>query len=301
MDTDIAVVGSLNRDLTVRTSRHPQPGETVLATRHYSDSGGKGANQAVAAARLGSSVAMIGRVGDDDHGVVLIKDLASEGVDTTGIGIDKVSPTGIAVIVIDDNAENTIVVSPEANMSLTPDHTAAHRDLIAGSKVMLAQLEVPVATVTAAAKASCGLVCLNPAPARTLPDELLDRVDVLLPNRSELAYLAGTPLPQTIDDVERAASHLSFSGVVVVTLGAEGALVIDEETVFHVEAPRVDAVDPTGAGDAFCGALAHSLSRGQTILEAARWAVVAGAVATTRRGAQASMPSPADVAALLRG
>ena len=300
MDPDIAVVGSLNRDLTVRTSRHPQPGETVLGTRHYSDGGGKGANQAVAAARLGSSVAMIGRVGDDDHGAVLIKDLASEGIDTTGIGIDKVSPTGIAVIVIDDNAENTIVVSPGANMSLTPNHIATHRDLIAGSTVMLAQLEVPVTTVTAAAEESGGLVCLNPAPARPLPDELLDRVDVLLPNRSELAYLAGTPLPQTIGDVEQAASHLSFSGLVVVTLGAEGALVIDEETVIHIEAPRVDAVDPTGAGDAFCGALAHSLSRGQNILEAARWAVVAGAVATTCRGAQASMPSPADVEALLR-
>lgn len=238
---------------------------------------------------------MIGRVGHDDHGVVLLNDLASEGIDTTGIGIDEELPTGIAFITVDDNAENTIVVSPSANMSLTPDHIAAHRDLIAGAKVMLAQLEVPVETVTAAAAASGGLVCLNPAPARPLPDELLNRVDLLLPNRSELSFLTGTPLPQTIGEVEQAASRLRFSGAVVVTLGADGTLVIDGDTVIHVEAPQVDAVDPTGAGDAFCGAMAHSLSQGRTILEAARWAVVAGAVAATRHGAQASMPTPVDI------
>jgi len=299
VDTDIAVVGSLNRDLTVRTSRHPQPGETVLATRHYTDGGGKGANQAVAAARLGGSVFMIGRVGNDEHGVALVDDLASEGIDTTGIGIDEKSPTGIAVITVDDNAENTIVVSPGANMSLTPHHVAAHRDLIAGAKVMLAQLEVPVETVTAAAEAAAGLVCLNPAPAQPLPGELLNRVDVLVPNRSELAHLTGIPLPQTVGEVKRAVSHLHFTGAVVVTLGADGALVLDGDTVLHVEAPHIDAVDPTGAGDAFCGALAHSLSQGRTILEAARWAVVAGAVAATRTGAQASMPTPADIEALI--
>lgn len=243
---------------------------------------------------------MIGRVGHDDHGVALINDLASEGIDTTGIGIAEETPTGLAVITVDDDAENTIVVSPGANMGLTPDHIAAHRDLIAGAKVILAQLEVPVETVTAAAKASSGLVCLNPAPAQPLPDELLNRVDVLVPNRSELAHLAGIPLPQTIGEVEQAVSVLHFSGAVVVTLGAAGSLVIDEDTVTRVEAPHVEALDPTGAGDAFCGALAHSLSRGRTILEAARWAVVAGAVAATRHGARASMPSSADIEALLR-
>jgi ribokinase len=163
---------------------------------------------------------------------------------------------------------------------------------------MLAQLEVPIETVTAAAEASSGLVCVNPAPAQRLPDELLNRVDVLVPNRSELAYLTGTLLPQTIDEVEQAVSHLHFSGAVVVTLGADGALVNDEDSVIHVEAPHIKAIDPTGAGDAFCGALAHSLSQGRTIFEAARCAVVAGAVAATRPGAQASMPSPVDVEAL---
>lgn len=299
MDIDIAVIGSLNRDLTVRTSRHPQPGETVLGTRHYWDGGGKGANQAVAAARLGSSVAMIGRVGHDDHGAALINDLASEGIDTTGIGIAEETLTGLAVITVDDDTENTIVVSPGANMSLSPDHIAAHQVLLAEAKVMLAQLEVPLETVAAAAEAAGGLVCLNPAPARPLPDELLNRVDVLVPNRSELAFLTGIPLSQTIGEVERTVSRLRFSGAVVVTLGADGALVIDGDTVTHVEAPHVEAVDPTGAGDAFCGALAHSLSQGQTLLEAASWAVVAGAVAATRHGAQTSMPTPADIEALL--
>lgn len=300
MDIDIAVVGSLNRDLTVRTSRHPGPGETVLGMGHYWDGGGKGANQAVAAARLGSRVGMIGRVGDDDHGAALINDLASEGIDTTGIGIAEETPTGLAVITVDGAAENTIVVSPGANMRLHPAHIATRRDLIAEAKVMLTQLEVPLEAVAAAAEGAGGLVCLNPAPARPLPDELLNRVDVLVPNRAELAFLTGIPLSQTIDEVEQAASRLRFSGAVVVTLGADGALVIDGDTITHVEAPHVEAVDPTGAGDAFCGALAHSLSQGQTLLEASRWAVVAGAVAATRHGAQASMPTPADIKALLQ-
>jgi len=300
VDIDIAVIGSLNRDLTVRTPRLPQPGETVLGTRHYSNGGGKGANQTVAAARLGSSVALIGRVGDDDHGVALIDDMTSEGIDTSGIGIDAELPTGVAVITVDDDAENTIVVSPGANMGLTPDHVTNHRDLISGAKVTLAQLEVPIETVTAAADTATGLVCLNPAPAQPLPAELLSRVDVLVPNRSELATMTGTPLPQTTVDVRQAASLLDFSGAVVVTLGADGALVIDGDSATHVESPHVDAVDPTGAGDAFCGALAHSLSQGQTILEAARWAVVAGAIAVTRHGAQASMPTPAEIDALAK-
>ena len=254
----------------------------------------------MASALLGSSVALIGRVGNDDYGVALIDEMNSVGIDTSGIGIDADLPTGIAVITVDDRAENTILVSPGANMSLTADHVATHRDLIAGAKVTLAQLEVPVECVTAAAKASTGLVCLNPAPARPLPDELLNRVDVLVPNRSELTYLNGAALLKTTEEVERAVSHLRFSGAVVVTLGEDGALVIDDDTVTHVKAPHVDAVDPTGAGDAFCGALAHMLSQGRTLVQAARWAVVAGAVAATRPGAQTSMPSPADVEALLR-
>jgi len=240
---------------------------------------------------------MIGRVGHDDHGAALINDLASEGIDTTGIGIAEETLTGLAVITVDDDTENTIVVSPGANMSLSPDHIAAHQVLLAEAKVMLAQLEVPLETVAAAAEAAGGLVCLNPAPARPLPDELLNRVDVLVPNRSELAFLTGIPLSQTIGEVERAVSRLHFSGAVVVTLGADGALVIDKDTVTHVEAPQVEAVDPTGAGDAFCGALAHSLSQGQTLLEAANWAVVAGAVAATRHGRR-HRGSPAGVSNL---
>lgn len=300
LSIDIAVVGSINYDLTVVTPRHPRPGETVLGTTHYSGGGGKGANQAVAASRLGSRVALIGRVGDDDLGTELVAGLAVEGIDTSGIDVAAKAPTGIAVITVDEAAENTIVVSPGANMTLSPDQIEEHREVIAGAKVLLAQLEVPLGAITAAVDAARGLVCLNPAPAQKLPDQLLDRVDVLIPNRSELALLAGTGVPKTVEEAAGAAQRLSTKGIVVVTLGAEGALVVDGNgEVTHLEAPGIEAVDPTAAGDAFCGALAHSLSRGEPILDGARRAVVAGALAATRRGARDALPSPAEVESLL--
>lgn len=265
----------------------------MLGSGHYSGGGGKGANQAVAAARAGARVAMVGRVGADEHGRELTAALAADGIDVHPIGVDETTPTGIAVITIDSNAENTIVVSPGANMQLRAEHLDG--DLIASAPVVLAQLEVPVETVAAAAVMARGIFVLNPAPARGLPDELLENVDVLIPNRSELATLTGGGH----GEVEEAAQRLGRDGPTVVTLGSEGAMLVHGERATRFAAPRVEAVDPTGAGDAFCGALAQALSRGVDLAAAVERAVVAGALATTRPGAQTAMPTADQIDALL--
>ncbi|MGB7860593.1 MAG: ribokinase [Acidimicrobiia bacterium] len=295
MDIEIAVVGSLNYDLTVVARRHPRPGETVLGSSHYSACGGKGANQAVAAARLGSLVGIIGRVGEDDHGAHLTASLESEAIDTTGITVDRKLPTGLAVITIDADAENTIVVDPGANMNLGVTHVRNNASAIAGARVLLMQFEVPMEAVMAASQLAKGLVCVNPAPAIELSKDLLSRVDVLIPNRSELGLLAGGPEPKTLEEVRDAAATLNPDMAIVVTLGAQGAAICHKRRFDHFPAPGVTPVDPTGSGDAFCGALAHGLSSGQNLQDATSTAVIAGAIAATRRGAQDSMPTWTDI------
>jgi len=292
---DVAVVGSINHDITVVTSRLPEPGETVLGSSHYAGGGGKGANQAVAAARLGSQVAMVGRVGDDDHGHTLRESLVVEGIDVSGVGLDREVPTGLAVITVDEHAENTIVVSPGANANLFPQHL--QKDVVSGAVVVLAQLEVPLDTVIAATAMCTGMFLLNPAPAprEALPAGLMERVDVLIPNRSELATLSGGEAPAGVPDVVAAVSRLGRTGATVVTLGEDGALLVEDGDAHHFPAPDVDPVDPTGAGDAFCGALAHSLSHGLDLIAAVEVAVIAGAIATTRAGAQPAMPNSREV------
>jgi ribokinase len=292
---DIVVVGSLNHDLTVITPSHPRPGETVMGTSHYSGNGGKGANQSVAAARLGASVAMVGRVGDDVHGHVLREALVAEGVDIAGIGIDAATATGLAVITIDSTAENTIVVSPGANAMLAPEHIEANGRAISEARVVLAQLEVPTAAVAVAARLATGIFCLNPAPALDLSSEILGRVDVLIPNRSELGVLANVSEPGSIDEVAAAARQLQTDAAVVVTLGSEGALLVSDGEVARFPAPDVDAVDPTGAGDAFCGAIAAALSQDMDLEPAVERGVIAGALATMTPGAQASLPTTGQV------
>lgn len=298
MDPDVVVIGSVNHDLTVLTARHPSPGETILGTGHYSGGGGKGANQAVAAARLGAAVAMVGRVGDDEHGRALVGALRDEGIDVSAVGVDGEAPTGLAVITIDQRAENTIVVSPGSNMRLLPAHL--DEDLISSAPVVLAQLEVPLDTVIAAARLATGTFILNPAPAKPLPEDLLAIVDVLVPNRPELALLTGSGELKTIAEVEHAARSLGHGVDIVATLGADGALLVGRDDATTVPAPEVAPLDPTGAGDAFCGALARGLSAGMRLLDAVEQAVVAGALATTRPGAQAAMPTHEEVQALLR-
>lgn len=301
MDVDIAIVGSLNHDLTVVAPHLPRPGETVLGNNHYWDNGGKGANQAAAAARLGASVAMFGLVGDDEHGESLVDGLTQEGIDTAGVGIDHERRTGLAVITVDDEAENTIVVSPGANSALTAGEIESHRSTIADAKVLLAQLEVPAEAVASAVEICRGIICLNPAPAQALPIGLFERIDVLIPNRSELAALADVTIPTNRDETLEAISCLPATGAVVVTLGSDGALVVESGESALVPSHAVSAIDPTGAGDAFCGALAFALSRDRDLLEATKWAVAVGALATTRQGAQASMPTAAEVETFLNG
>lgn len=296
----MVVIGSLNHDISVLAPRLPKPGETIIATNHFSGSGGKGANQAVAASRLGASVAMIGRVGEDEHGPSLVAGLVAEGVDVAAVGVDDELGTGLALITIDPTGENTIVGSSGANMGLTPDLVMASREMIAAASVVVAQLEVSIECVAEAAALTEGVFLLNPAPAHSLPPELLANVDVLIPNRSELGVLAGRDEPKTENEVVEALDRLEFDGAVVVTLGAGGAMLSERGATSLYPAVPVDAVDATGAGDAFCGALAFTLSRGWDLETGVPFAVAAASLAVTRLGAQTSMPTRVEVEAVLR-
>lgn len=293
------VLGSVNHDLTVVAARHPQPGETILGEARHSGPGGKGANQAVAAARLGSHVALIGRVGDDPHGHELLGVLADEGVDTSAVFVDEDAATGLAVIIVETGGENSIIVIPGANGRVDRGQITEHGRRFEEAAVVLAQLEIPVEAVESAAAIVRGRFCLNPAPARDLSDELLADVDVLIPNRGELARLAGEDEPELIDEVIDLARMIKGPEAVVVTLGSDGALVVEDGEATHFPAPEVETVDTTGAGDAFCGAVAHALAQGLPLVEAARMGVAAGAIATTRTGAQSALPTLTELKELL--
>jgi len=299
MGFDVVVIGSVNNDVSIMTPRFPRAGETVIGTRHFFGPGGKGANQAVAVARLGGSVGLVAMVGADEMGGSMLEGLADEGVDVSAIGIDPDGATGLAVITIDSDAENTIVVSPGANQQLTPEHIAGHATAISEARVVLAQLEVPLESVEAAARITKGIFCLNPAPAQPLPTELLERVDVLVPNRSELSVLRGNGSIVGNDDVADVARGLRPQGPTVVTLGSAGAVLVEGARMRRFQAFAVEAIDPTGAGDAFCGALAFSLSRGDGLEEAVAFSSAAGAVSVTQAGAQSGMPSLGQVEALV--
>lgn len=293
----MAVVGSLNRDIVVRTPRLPGPGETLLAEGHLENLGGKGANQAVSAARLGQRVAMVGRVGADNAGQSFIDLLEREGIDSTHVRVDPEHPTGLALIAVEPSGENRIMVSPGANHRVTPADVARAGEVLARAAVTLLQLEVPLATVTAAASAARGIVVLNPAPAQDLPDELLASVGVLVPNLGELAALAGLEPSDDLDDLRRMAARFERQNAIVVTLGARGALLFEKgRPARHYPAPRVDVVDTTAAGDGFCGALADALARNQSPGAAVEWAVRVAALVVTKPGAIAALPTAAEVA-----
>jgi ribokinase len=294
----IAVVGSLNLDQVVRVPRLPGPGETVSGDDVFRNPGGKGANQAVAAARLGRGVAMVGCVGDDEAGRELLASLEADGVDQSRVRVVDGVPTGTAFITVgEEDGENQIVVSPGANARLAPDDVATAGTALAAAAVTLLQLEVPLETVAAAARTAGGTVVLNPAPVRALPAALLGEVDVLVPNRVELAQLAAGRVPATVEEAAELAGRLPARAVVV-TLGADGALVVEHGRARHVPAVPVRPVDTTAAGDAFCGGLADALAAGATLEDAGRRAVRVAAAACLRQGAQASLPTPADLRAL---
>ena len=300
-DVQVAVVGSLNHDLTLVLDRLPGPGETLLAHRALRGSGGKGANQAAAAAVAGAPVSMIGAVGDDEAGVSMLADLRSLGVDTAGVRTIAGAYSGGATILLDaTRAENMIVVDPGANAALRPEdvRVAAVRD----AAVLLAQLETPIETVLAAALWASGKVVLNAAPFLKLPDELLDRADVVVVNQSELAALAGTPEPETLAQAEAILVELAPRHAMIVTAGPAGALVSapvatpgPAPLLTRVPALALTPLDSTGAGDCFCGVLAARLALGAELVPATRAACVAASLSTLALGARDGLPDRAHI------
>jgi len=294
---NIIVVGSLNADLVVRAPRFPQPGETISGEDLKIIPGGKGANQSVAAARQGASVAMVGRVGNDSFGPELINNLKHNGVDTAHVQIDAEAATGTATIIVDVKGQNSIVLSPGGNGRVSPAdlNTVSFSDY----KLLLLQLEIPLEPVLAAAKRAKekGLrVVLNPAPARTLPEELIALPDFIVPNEGELSLLTNQPV-QDLASAENAAKALLARGAqtVIVTLGANGALIVNQEVTKHIPAFQVDVVDTTAAGDAFIGGFASALLQDKPLGEAVRYGCACGALAATKFGAQPSLPTKEEV------
>ncbi|MFE3636755.1 ribokinase [Streptomyces sp. NPDC059168] len=298
-DYDLLVVGSANADLVIGVERRPAAGETVLGGDLAVHPGGKGGNQAVAAARLGARTALLARVGDDAHGRLLLEAQRADGVDTAGVLVGG-GPTGVALITVDPSGDNSIVVSPGANARLTPADVRAAAGLLRASRVVSAQLEIPLETVVEVVRnlADGSRFVLNPSPPRELPAEVLAACDPLIVNEHEARVLLGAD--RTSGEPDRWAPRLLARGPrsVVVTLGAAGALVCDSSGLTRVPPVRVDAVDTTGAGDAFTAALAWKLGSGAALPAAAAYAALVGAAAVTRRGAQESYPTAAQAEAL---
>ena len=282
MPPSVCVVGSINVDLVARCSRLPEPGETVQANDFERIPGGKGANQAVAAARLGASVRIVACVGADRLAILAQSGLREAGVDVARVVEVESADTGMALIVVDETGENQIVVVPGANAALSPDAVrAANLDAF---DAVLCQLEISDEPLAEAARAATGLFCLNAAPARPVPAEVLGRADLVVVNRYELDTLAEMP------------------NLVALTLGAEGAVLLEDgEEVTRAASPGVEAVDGTAAGDSFTGCLVVSLLEGRNREEALRRACAAGAIAASRPGAQPSLPTAAEVDEILRG
>ncbi len=303
--TNILTLGSLNMDLITRTPRLPAPGETILGTAFSTAPGGKGANQAIAAAKLGAPVKMIGRVGADDFGKMLRHNLNAAGVDTQYLITDAKTATGIASIWVDDAGQNSIIVAPGANARVNRADVDAAAAAFRDARVIVAQLEIPLDTVEYAfqlARKHNRLTILNPAPAQPLTRDLLALADLLIPNETEATLLTGI---QTVDfeSAQNAARVLRESGArrVLITLGAQGAVWVDDDAPAQSIAPfPVRVVDTTAAGDAFVGALAASLARDNDWTTSLRQASAAGALATTKLGAQPALPTRAELDAFLQ-
>jgi ribokinase len=291
----VCVVGSANIDLTFRIARLPRPGETLAGSAFHLGHGGKGANQAVAAARLGAHVTFVGRAGNDLFGQRISENLAAHGIDTTHLIVDADRPSGVASITVDDQAQNCIVVVPGANHGLSPQDIHRAAAAIRSARVLLCQLEVPLAAVHEACRIArdAGVrTILNPAPAAALPEELLRLIDLCVPNQTELEQLTGQPA-KTLGQATEAACSLLGRGPshVLVTLGERGALVVDDRSTQAYPAPRVTAVDTSGAGDAFVGALGVFLAEKLPLAEAVRQAQAVAALSVTQLGTQTALPT----------
>ncbi|MCH5172873.1 MAG: ribokinase [Bacteroidales bacterium] len=289
----IIVIGSSNVDLTARVRTLPRPGETIGGARLHQANGGKGANQAVAAARLGADVLFLTCLGNDANGEMLASQFASDGIDTSKIKFSA-TPTGTALIFVDDNAENCIAVAPGSNNDLLPEDVDAIKDRMADSAYLLVQLEIPMPTVEHSILLADSLgvkVIVNPAPMNALREDIFSHIWLLTPNETEAEALTGVVIGSE-EDARTAAARLMEKGVenVIITLGSKGSLVCTPEASTFVPARKVQALDTTGAGDAYNGALVAALSEGRSLVEAAKIATIASSIAVTRMGAQTSAP-----------
>ncbi len=298
---NIVVIGSSNTDMVVKTSHLPVGGETVLGGDFFMNAGGKGANQAVAASRYGNRVVFVAKTGDDLFGHQVRESMTQDGIVTDYVFVDKEHPSGVALITVNKEAENCIVVASGANAHLTPADIDTAAEEIRGAHVVLMQLETPISTVTYAAQmaANAGVpVILNPAPAPVEPlsDELLHNLFLITPNKSEASRISGINI-KDMESAQRAAKAIYDMGPknVIVTLGSDGSLVYDGAMFMRVEALKVDAVDTTAAGDTYNGVLASVLAEGRSLIDAVREANVAAAISVTRMGAQPAAPTREEI------
>lgn len=297
----ILVLGSSNTDMTVKTSSLPAPGETVLGGDFTMSPGGKGANQAVAAKRAGGDVTFVCKVGNDVFGENAVRHYVSEGIDVSGV-LHSDKPSGVALITVDADAENCIVVASGANVDITLDDIEASRPLLESCDILLMQLEIPVEAVLKAAKIAFeagATVVLNPAPYSELPEEIFKYTSLFIPNETELSSFSGVPVTDQ-ESACKAAEVLFAKGVgkMIVTMGSKGSLILDGEPQF-VQARKVKAVDTTGAGDTYCGSLCVALSEGKSLKDAAAFATASSAISVTKMGAQTAIPSREEIEAFM--
>lgn len=300
----VLVIGSSNTDLVIRSPRLPLPGETLLGGSFFTAAGGKGANQAVAAARAGAQVTFIARIGNDNFGHQARAQFQAENINTDHVMTDPNLPSGVAFILVDEAGENSIVVASGANAALSPIQLDTAEKIFQETDICLLQLETPLDTVLHAAQLAAQhhkLVILNPAPASKLPEEIWPYLYCITPNETETEILTGIA-PDTDQNAQKAAQILLNRGVknVIITLGARGAFIVTPDQTEHVPAPKVTATDTTAAGDAFNGALASALASGQSLSAATQFACAAGALTATKSGAQPAIPHAGTIHQLLK-
>ena len=294
----VVVIGSANIDLVSSVASLPVPGETVLGNSFIKTPGGKGANQAVAASKLGGEVSFVGCIGSDQEGEILRSSLKNANVNCDFLISRPEVSTGNAMIGVDAEGNNSIIVNSGANSALTQEDIVAAKEIVESAQVVLMQLEISTKCLEVAVEMASGIKILNPAPVVDISKKLLEKIDVLLPNRIELARLSNKESFENLDELEAAAKGLGIQ-TVIVTLGSAGALLVSDKQTELISSPAVESVDTTGAGDAFCGSMAESLSRGLSFLESVEYSVTAGALSTTTYGAQISMPTRSEVDSFL--